>query len=285
MADIFNFTDTWNDGLVTFFAIKCDVTDTASAAASKLLDLQVGGISKVSVSKYGLLKLPTDNTSSDGTGLLLGDGAPTDPLYANGLYFALNDHSPNPNFQASGSNQFLGPALYLSRSRGTAAVPAGVLNGDDIGFLYTAAHDGTNWMNPFYVEFVVSGAVSAAVVPTDMVFWGRGSLGGSVEVGRIRDDGTFVWAGQFATSAAAPTLTSGATIAPTAPISFVSGTTDIVNITAPAAFAAGGGQITLIPTGVWHTTTAGNIANVITAVVNVPVLAVYDHTTTKWYMK
>lgn len=55
MADIFNLTDTWNNGATAFTGIKLNVTDTASDGASKLLDLQVGGTSKVSVSKTGNL--------------------------------------------------------------------------------------------------------------------------------------------------------------------------------------------------------------------------------------
>ncbi len=53
MSDIFNLTDTWNNGATAFSAIKMAVTDTASDAASKLIDLQVGGASKFSVSKDG----------------------------------------------------------------------------------------------------------------------------------------------------------------------------------------------------------------------------------------
>jgi hypothetical protein len=53
MADIFNLTDTWNDGGTTFTAIKMNVTDTASAAGSLVLDLHVGGVSKFSVDKNG----------------------------------------------------------------------------------------------------------------------------------------------------------------------------------------------------------------------------------------
>ena len=52
-SDIFNLTDTWNAGATTFTAIKMNVTDTASASASLLLDLQVGGSSQFSVSKSG----------------------------------------------------------------------------------------------------------------------------------------------------------------------------------------------------------------------------------------
>lgn len=50
---IHNLTDAWNDGLTTFTAIKMNVTDTASAAASLLLDLQVGGASRFKVEKAG----------------------------------------------------------------------------------------------------------------------------------------------------------------------------------------------------------------------------------------
>ena len=51
MADIFNMVDTWNDGATTFTAIKMNATDTASAAGSLLMDLQVGGVSAFSVQK------------------------------------------------------------------------------------------------------------------------------------------------------------------------------------------------------------------------------------------
>ncbi|MBK8200355.1 MAG: hypothetical protein IPK75_18565 [Acidobacteria bacterium] len=55
MANIYDMADTWNNGATTFTAIKMNVTDTASNAASLLLDLQVGGTSKASVKKDGLL--------------------------------------------------------------------------------------------------------------------------------------------------------------------------------------------------------------------------------------
>ena len=49
--DVFDMADTWNDAAVTFNGIKLNVTDTASNAASNLLDLQVGGVSRFSVGK------------------------------------------------------------------------------------------------------------------------------------------------------------------------------------------------------------------------------------------
>ena len=89
--------------------------------------------------------------------------------------------------------------------------------------------------------------------------------------------------GFSAVSAAAPTIASATTIAPTTPIVFVSGTTAIVNITAAAPISTGGGTITLIPTGAFTWTAAGNIAVLGTAVVSRALTMTYDVTTTKWY--
>jgi hypothetical protein len=95
--------------------------------------------------------------------------------------------------------------------------------------------------------------------------------------------GPLITAGLKATSAAAPTIASATTIAPTTQIAFISGTTAIATITAPSPISLGGGQITLIPTGIFTTTTAGNIALASTAVVGKALIMTYDATTTKWY--
>jgi hypothetical protein len=89
--------------------------------------------------------------------------------------------------------------------------------------------------------------------------------------------------GLIATTAAAPTIASATTIAPTTPIVFVSGTTNVVTITAPSPISLGGGQITIIPTGLFMTTTAGNIALATIAVVSKALIMTYDVTTAKWY--
>jgi len=53
MAYIYDLTDTWNAGATTFNGIKLNVTDTASAAASKLITLQTTGTEHFSVTKAG----------------------------------------------------------------------------------------------------------------------------------------------------------------------------------------------------------------------------------------
>jgi hypothetical protein len=89
--------------------------------------------------------------------------------------------------------------------------------------------------------------------------------------------------GLLATNAAAATIASAATIAPTKGITFISGTAAVVTITADADVSSTGGTITLIPTGAFTWTTAGNIAVAGTAVVNRALTMTYDSGTTKWY--
>lgn len=49
----FTVTQTWNNAATTFTGIQANVIDTASASASLLMDLQVGGVSQFSINKSG----------------------------------------------------------------------------------------------------------------------------------------------------------------------------------------------------------------------------------------
>lgn len=76
-------SDVWNDAGVTFTGIKFNVTDTASNAASLLMDLQVGGVSRYTFSKdsanIGIKNGPFSNfnigTQTNGYALLLNGAA------------------------------------------------------------------------------------------------------------------------------------------------------------------------------------------------------------------
>lgn len=81
-APVLDLSQTWNNGATTFTAIKMNVTDTASNAASLLMDLQVGGTSVAHFTKNGILRVgnasksgvihsPNDVSLRSGTG---GDG-------------------------------------------------------------------------------------------------------------------------------------------------------------------------------------------------------------------
>lgn len=64
MAFIYDLVDTWNDGATTFNGIRLNVTDNASAAASNLIDLQVGGVSRFSVTKGAVSVIPNGGSIS-----------------------------------------------------------------------------------------------------------------------------------------------------------------------------------------------------------------------------
>lgn len=92
-----------------------------------------------------------------------------------------------------------------------------------------------------------------------------------------------IFKGLQATQQTAPTIASATTIAPTTSILFVSGVTPVVTITAPTPISLTGGQITIIPTGIFTTTIAGNIALASTAVVGKALIMTYNQGTLKWY--
>jgi hypothetical protein len=86
----------------------------------------------------------------------------------------------------------------------------------------------------------------------------------------------------YRTDDSAPTISSGGAIAPVADVSFVSGTAAVATVDVPLRLREGG-SITLIPTGLWTLTAAGNIAVAASAVVSKAMTLTYDKTTNKWY--
>jgi hypothetical protein len=52
---VLNLTQTWNNSGITFTGIKLNVTNTASATSSLLIDLQVGGTSQLNLTSAGAL--------------------------------------------------------------------------------------------------------------------------------------------------------------------------------------------------------------------------------------
>ena len=63
-------TQTWTDAAVTYTGLQVNVTDTASNAASLLMDLRVGGVSRLSVNKTGKTTIPSGSGAT--TGLQIG---------------------------------------------------------------------------------------------------------------------------------------------------------------------------------------------------------------------
>lgn len=78
-----SITQTWNNAPTTFSGILSNITDTASAANSKLIDLQVGGISKFNVDKSGNMTFAGNFITAD-TNIELGSVAVPTDVTANG---------------------------------------------------------------------------------------------------------------------------------------------------------------------------------------------------------
>jgi hypothetical protein len=107
--NIYDLTDTWNAGGTTFTAIKMNVTDTASASGSLLMDLQVGGVSQEKTDKSG-------NKTLVGA-ITLGIGSSS---------------SPAINFGAGGM-------IYRGASQGATAVVLGSAGNDVFAVLQNTA--------------------------------------------------------------------------------------------------------------------------------------------------
>lgn len=99
---ISNMTATWSDSGTTYAAIKIDVTDTASATASALLNLQVGGVSKFKVSKAG------DVTANTVTANVAVNYAQINLLESSNLYSSLAGTVPSNTVKLNARN-------YLNR--------------------------------------------------------------------------------------------------------------------------------------------------------------------------
>lgn len=107
-------TQTWNDGATTFTGLRLNVTDTASAAASNLIDLLVGGSSKFKVQKDGAVTAVgvnsdtiSEKTAAAGVtvdGVLLKDGAVTGQLVTPQTTTSTGAQA---NFSLSGRNVYL----------------------------------------------------------------------------------------------------------------------------------------------------------------------------------
>jgi hypothetical protein len=107
-APVLDLSQTWNDAAVTFTGLKLNVTDTASAGASNLLDLRVGGTSRVIVSKSGSLFL---NNST------MGISAATDRIIFGGnSQFAVRANSFGATLR---ENAFFGWTNSFDASAGT----------------------------------------------------------------------------------------------------------------------------------------------------------------------
>jgi hypothetical protein len=90
-APVLNLTQEWSNGSVAFTGIRYNTTNTNSAAASLLMDLQVGTVSKFKVAKSGTVTVASGSATVGAQAITFADD-PSAGIYAgsNQLYFTGN---------------------------------------------------------------------------------------------------------------------------------------------------------------------------------------------------
>ena len=225
-----------------------------------------------------------DNTTGANNVAIGQNALPSNTTGANNVAIGQN---ALPSNTTGAYNSAIGVYALFSNKTGinNIAVGQSALAGNTTGAYNTCLGDSSGSAVTTGSNNVILGSYTGSSSPISAI--GSNYVVLSDGAGNIRtyydSSGNQVTYGVLATSVAAPTIASATTIAPTKAITFISGITPIVTITPPSPISLGGGQITLIPTGIFTTTTAGNIALASTSVVSKALIMTYDATTAKWY--
>ena len=164
----------------------------------------------------------------------------------------------------------------------TISIQNGTINNSN-GTLITKFFT-TNFITTGYITTqnnsinVGTGTVVAGSITTQKIF----TQNNSINVG----SGGIIAQLYSAFCTVTPTITALSTIAPIYSQNFVSGTSQISNITPPSPISTYGGQITLIPTSTWTTSsnsTTYGIALSTTAVISKALIMTYNPGNSLWY--
>lgn len=201
---IHNLTDTWTEVGTTYSAIKMNVTDTASASGSLLMDLQVGGSSKDKTDKSGNKTLAGAIIVAEGsnTAAAFRSGSATSGLYFGSGGFDMGycrAGSPVLLFNAIGIKAAnTGGYAFSSTASSSGAADAGIFR-TSAGVV--KATDGTASGNGAFKtgEFVVSalpaagtagGGTIAYVTDATSTTSGTTVAGGGANKVMVYSDGT-----------------------------------------------------------------------------------------------
>jgi len=166
-----DLTATWNNVATTFTAIKMNATDTASAAGSALMDLQVAGVSQFKVSKVGAVTA---------VGVAIPTISSTDTLSNKTLSSPTLSGTVAGSVTASGAWTFNGavgvsstsPRYFMNETDAGADAKISDVTADNSGFIYyrlinDAQNSATTWMQ----------VSRSGITPTDINFGGGVTIG------------------------------------------------------------------------------------------------------------
>jgi hypothetical protein len=132
-----NITSTWNNAAVVFTGIKENITNTASAANSLLMDLQVGGASMFSVDKGGIVSISTSgNYKVLGRSILFSG--------ADGLWTMSNNAAVDFTRLVFGGNNVAFPAITVSAAVGGQTQGIIITKGDGTTAVFADLGAATN---------------------------------------------------------------------------------------------------------------------------------------------
>ena len=196
---------TWNAGATTFTAIKMNVTDTASAAGSALMDLQLAGTTVLRLQKNGLLQFGGTTSSFPalsraGSQLIIGLAdasgyAPTvcGPLFSSGTI----------RMQSNVGLYTLGSADDIQLARDAADTLAQRRTTNPQAFrVYNTFTDASNYERGFFryasnaLEIGHEGLGTGAVTPRTVSLWANGTrhfmVGGDIGAWNINTNSHLV---------------------------------------------------------------------------------------------
>jgi hypothetical protein len=186
------------------------------------------------------------------------------------------------NDTSGSANVLLGSLALYNNQTGSSNIAIGSSSGNYIG-------DGSTAVTAISSSILIGQGAQASSASNDtneiciagMACKGKGS--NTTEIGNASTVATFLEG--IDVKPLGSNIASAGTIAPTTPIFHVSRTTAIATIAVPTACTTSGYscQLTIIPDGLFSTTTTGNIAAASTAVVSRTLTMTYDSGTAKWY--
>lgn len=163
-----NITQTLNEASTAFTAIKLNVTDTASAAGSLLMDLQTGGASQLSLRKDGFF---TTSYSRFG-GVAIHSDVEAVSNVAPAIFASSNNAVHYLMALVGTAGNVSGPTLSLlkTRSIGSTSADSPVVDGDYLGSLNFYGADGASYRIGASIDARVDGTPGASDMPGRLIF-------------------------------------------------------------------------------------------------------------------
>jgi hypothetical protein len=168
-VSIANLRSSWSNVAINYTGLGLNVNASAYSANSKVINLKVNNNS--------ILSLDASNNFAIGTDEAQPFGDWTKPgLHLNYDYYPEIDFSlvsdlwADLNYVSSSNTSFVTGWTGYHRSRGTTTNKLLVNNGDTLGELYFAGHDGNGWIGGAGIVVQVDGETGENNVPGRIVF-------------------------------------------------------------------------------------------------------------------